>query len=329
MTTPTRTRRLAAAAVALSLCAPAPGAAQSGGEPDRGKLEEARARFNKAEQLYRQGAYDACLSELERAYSLAPSYRLLYNIGLAHRQLNNFVAAVASFESYLAEGGADVPAGRRSELERDLVRLRAQTAAITVAVNVPGARVSVDDVVVGESPLSKPLVVNAGRRRIGAQREGKLPAVRVLTVAGGDAVDVSLELGDVTAAAPSPAAPAAPAPAMVVVQAPAPAAPPPKPVPWLGWALTGTLTAGAIVTGLFAFSARGDLDDERKSPRATRASLDDAQARARSLTIASDALGGAALVSGGLTLYFTFRPDSPPPRAGAADSLFVGYAGTF
>src|SRR5262249_23789803 len=49
---------------------------------DASAMDEARAHYSKGVQLYNEGSYDAALVELERANKLAPSYRILYSIGL-------------------------------------------------------------------------------------------------------------------------------------------------------------------------------------------------------------------------------------------------------
>jgi hypothetical protein len=87
-----------------------------------------------------------------------------------------------------------------------------------------GAEVSVDDLPRGKTPMTDAIIVNAGRRRITASVPGRVPAAKVIEVAGADSVEVLLDLAD-----PTPSAtPAATAPVPVQIESPSPAPPPPS-----------------------------------------------------------------------------------------------------
>src|SRR4026208_2260108 len=81
-----RSRSMIAVLTAAAFVVPASGLAQSppSEEPRASKTDEARARYERGLKLYSDGAYDAARSEFERAYAIAPTYKVLYNIGLVH-----------------------------------------------------------------------------------------------------------------------------------------------------------------------------------------------------------------------------------------------------
>jgi tetratricopeptide (TPR) repeat protein len=271
-------------------------------------------------QLYNDGAYDLALIELQRAYDLAPSYKLLYNVAQVNAQLSNYAGALRAFEKYLADGGADVPADRRAEVEKEIQTLRGRTANVVVKVNVPGAEILVDGLPVASPAEGQALMVNAGVRRIGVRKPGYQPAERVLTLAGGDAAEVSLEMASVTRDGPSTPPPQPP---------PAPKKKEPSYL-WMGWVGTGVLTAGAVVTGLAALGAASDLDDELASPTADgqtpaekAQAIDDAESSRLTLAVATDVLAGAAIVAGALTITFTII-DANDDEETASAPLTVG-----
>src|SRR5690349_17758223 len=78
-------------------------------------VDEARSRFQKGVQLFHEGGYEAALAEFRKAYQLAPSYRLLYNIAQVHYELHDYVSALKSFRQYVVEGGTEIPADRREQ----------------------------------------------------------------------------------------------------------------------------------------------------------------------------------------------------------------------
>src|SRR5687768_17832532 len=94
------------------------------------KKKEASARFRRGVELFQESAYRAALVEFEKAYEIAPDYRLLYNIGQTKLQLQDYLGATQSYESYLAQGGGEVPPARRDDVEKQLEALRERVGRI-------------------------------------------------------------------------------------------------------------------------------------------------------------------------------------------------------
>jgi tetratricopeptide (TPR) repeat protein len=136
------------AAGAPAAGAPSAGAPASAEDVEK-KIAEAKSRYKSGLALYDDGAFEAARVQFERAYQLAPSYKILYNVGLVYKQLNEFVAALKSFQQYLAEGGNEVPADRREEVTKTINSLLLIVASATVTTNFPDAEIAVDDAVVG------------------------------------------------------------------------------------------------------------------------------------------------------------------------------------
>src|SRR5688500_535179 len=154
-------RSIVPALLALSfVLAPAASFADA---PKPEDVAEARQRYKKGLDLYEDGAFDAALIEFQRAYDTAPSYKILYNIGLVHLQLNDYAGALRSFKKYLDDGGKRLDAKRRGEVEREVKKLEGRVANLEIKSNVEGAEVLVDDLEVGETPLDAAVLVNAGK----------------------------------------------------------------------------------------------------------------------------------------------------------------------
>ncbi len=306
-----------------------PARAQGDGqEVAASSLEEAQARFRRGLELYEENDFRTALVEFQRAYDLAPSFRILYNIAQVQYQLQDYAGALLAFERYLADGAGQIDGVRRREVEKDIERLRVRVATLDI-VAVEAVEIHVDDVLVGVTPLSLPVVVSAGRRKISARLDGHVAVTRVVDVAGGDTV--SLEFDMVESKPPeAPVAIQEPAPAVVVEPAPAPAVTLDLPVdeeravPWVGWAVTGALAAGATVTGVLALRASGDLEDKRSTSDVGRAALDDASRETKRWAIATDALMAGAIVAGGLSLYWTLHPEREAPQSNTAVRWHVG-----
>ncbi len=273
---------------------------------------EARERYERAIKLYEDADFDGALVELERAYKLRPTYKLLYNIARVRFALNDYASAVKGYRQYLAEGGDKIPASRRDEVQAEIKKLERRVAKLTVQVDVEGAEIYVDDALVGTSPMREPVLVNAGLRRIAVRHPDYNQQGRRLSIAGGDEESLSIDL---KATKPSTAPTPPPKPGE-----PPPPEPPQVPeepeaeggAPWFGWVLTGVFAATAATTGVIALSANGSLKDKRDSPNASADDLDSESKRVRTLAIVTDVMLAATLVTGGITLWLSMDDDSDP-----------------
>jgi hypothetical protein len=295
--------------LAFALAASLPSAvAQAQTPSSTANASEAPAHFRRGVELYEEADFTAALVEFKRAYELNPNFKVLYNIAQSNYQLQNYAAALQTFERYLAEGGTNIPEERRNEVQRELERLKTRVAKVAITVNVPGADIYVDDVLVGQSPLADPVLLSAGQRRIRASRYGRTPTSKVVEIAGGDTPRIGLDLAELPApiTAPPPAAPRRETSA----------------APFVGWTLTGALAVTAGVAGIMALSSADDLSKMRDEPGRSRQDLDDAQSKVKTLALVTDIFAGAAVVAGGISLYLTLsQPSKKEGRAGTTVRL--------
>ena len=261
-------------------------------------VESARVHYERGLQLFNEENYDAALFEFERAYELAPSYKILYNMGRIQRQQNNYAAAMRSYQRYLKEGGVNVPADRRAEIDKEIAILKPRVAEVTVKVNVDGAYVYADDIPVctatietsciGTSPLQTPVVLNGGRHKITASKQGYTTATALVSVVGSDAVEVKVDLVDLSRPAVERAN------------------------PWItptviGWTVTGATLVTAGVFGVLSLKAKSDQKSKLADPTSTADVLTSARDKTQKLSGVTDALLISTLVFAGVSTYFTFR----------------------
>jgi len=291
-------------------------------EPSADAIEAARSHYERGVKLYEAADYDAARAELERAYAIAPSYRILYNLGQIQLKKADYVGALKNFDLYLSEGGSSIPDVRKAQVKAEIEKLKGLVAKVSVVTSVPGCELLVDDVAVGQSPMKEPILVNPGRRKIGATHAGKLPAVKVVEVVGRDNVTVSLTLDDTVR--------------LVAYEKPT------RRVPWIGWGVTAGLAVAAGITGYVALNASNSLQDARGLPNANATSLDDFSSRAKLFGVIADVAVVGAVVAGGISLYYTLRwgsehkreldewnRKSQPPRAATLHWSPSGVYGTF
>jgi hypothetical protein len=324
--------------IALSLCASlwvSPAMAQQwkpsgplATPPSRQASEEAKERYKKGLKLYQEdGAVEAALIEFERAYDLAPSYKVLYNIGQVARSLPDYVTSLRAFERYLQDGGKEITSARRVEVEKEIAEMRSRVASVEIRTNVDGATVLIDDIAVGRTPLTEPILVNAGRHKVSVAKDTQIVA-KLLTLAGRDQEKIDLPLEaprDQQPAQPPPPPPPpssgqeSPPPLASNTTAPSPLPPSPPPekasYTWIGWVATGVFALSAGVTGGLALSASGDLKSARYAGPNIPDDISATKDRVQTLAVVTDILGGAAVAALGITIVVVATTSKPTKAA--------------
>jgi hypothetical protein len=279
---------------------------------------EAGIHFNRAVQLYSEADYRAALVEFKRAYELAPHVTVLYNLGQTYYQLQNYAAALDTFERFLNEGGQ----AHRSEVEQAVGVLKTRVGKLDITTPTPGWEITIDDESVGKTPLPKPISVSLGRRKVTATRANETPITKYMEVAAGETAAVSLApVGGATPTGPDQG-----------TGQPPPADTTPKDgsntMIIVGWVATGALAVGAVVTGIVASSAASKLDDERNRFPADKDVIDHKASQAKTFAAVTDVLAVSAIVVGGITLYFTLTKSSSSKAAAPSPTTRIGVSGS-
>ena len=259
---------------------------------------EAESHFKRGVAFYQEADFKAALVEFKRAYELSKNPRLLYNVAQAQYQAHDYAEALASFETYLREGGDKLPRARRAEVDKEIAKLHARVGRLTVRSSVQDAAVTVDDEAAGPAPMTRNVAV--GARRITVKKDGYIPWTQSVEVASGDdrVVEAVLEpVGVAAQAAPAPAPAPHPAPAQ-------------GHFPWEMWTVTGVVTAAAVTTGILAVDAASKLDTAKGRLDVTDGELHDASKRVKTFGLVSDILAIGAIGTGVVSLYLTLRVPS-------------------
>jgi tetratricopeptide (TPR) repeat protein len=329
-------RRDVALAMGVLLTSTAAAAADGAGKADK---DEARRRFEVGVAEAKAGAYREAIADFQRAYELSPNFAVLYNVATAQAALGDSASALASYERYLAEGGAKIPDARKVKVTAEMKDLVPRTGSIVVRVSPDGARVTVDGAPVdaGAIAAAQPIRVNIGIRKLAATLDGHVPVDATVTVESGDVAKVTLTLSIAGDAAASPGPAALPPPVIVL--------PPPAPEPRyvnpsgfappvdeassraqriIGYAFAGAGLVGLGVGGVLYLVAKSNFNKavadgcSQDLSTCTGNGATEWQNAKDGVTHARvAAIIGGALIAGGLTFYIT-APSSPGAPAGVA-----------
>jgi tetratricopeptide (TPR) repeat protein len=299
----------------------APAADSAAEAPNEEAVAEAARRYDLGLKLYAEGEFRLAVIEFERTYQLVSDYRVLYNIGQVRIQLGNYARAIGALKEYLKLGADKISDDRRKAVETDLEMLASRTGLVRVVVNVHGADLLVDDLVIGQSPLTDPVLLDAGEHRVTARAPGYEPRTVPLTLAGRDTEIVELKLVKLPERGQR-----------IIVRE----VDKTDNTTWMiaTWSTAGVLAVGAGVTGALGIKAASDLEDQRKEEGISNDSRESSSRRARTLLLAADVMGGLAIATGGLALYLTLSgpsgdekkeaPKTKPKPAPARTGLVLG-----
>lgn len=279
---------------------------------------EARKHFLQGVTFVDQQRLGEALAEFERCYALYPSYGTLYNIAQVHAALGHSVAAVETFEKYLAEGDGAIPPKQRQRAEGELAAQRQRIGELTVRVTPADAQLLIDDNVVARTGAAISVRLAAGPHQVSAVLAGHRTAQRPVDVVAQGQTNLELTLEPL----PSAAAP------------PLPPAPPPAPAPASDSAphdrskqrLAGFVIGGAGLVGTgvgLAIALAGQakhrdaLDQWAAGDKDRARETESASSSQKTAGYVVLGLGGAAAVTGAI-LVLTAR--SPAPTASATNA---------
>ena len=127
------------------------------------------------------------------AYELSADPALLYNRGRALQALTEYPRALDELERFEREAPAELKA-KVPKLAELIAELRSKVTTVTIDCRIAGARVLLRDRALTTCPVAAPLRVNAGPATLEVTAEGHFPFRRELTLAGGGAPSVVVQL---------------------------------------------------------------------------------------------------------------------------------------
>ncbi|HEY6877109.1 MAG TPA: PEGA domain-containing protein [Polyangiales bacterium] len=292
------------AAMLLCLALPTLSAAQAEFSAERKR--QAGEHFERGIELYSEGNLDAALVAFERAYELAPSYRVLFNLGQIQAERHQYAAALELFEKYLADGDSWISDERKEETNEEIRKLRERVAELWVESDADGAQLFVDDKLVATLPLSENVLINPGLASLRVEKDGYRPATRSIKVTSGERLSVEIPLGE-PAQAPDTQGegPVSSAPAAAASYRPF----------WLSSAAALVAGGTALTFGLLTRAADHELTHKLEAFPFRATEVDAQRSKVKTYAGVTDGFAAATLVGVGLAVYFLIAPPERPTRA--------------
>lgn len=284
--------------------------------------DDARERFRRGVDFYREGSYDAALAEFTKAYEIAPDYRVLYNLAQVQSERRDYAAALKLIDDYVKRGQGEINEERLEQVHSWLPQLKSRVAALWVHCELDNLELLIDGLPAAKLPQTTPLLVNAGVHQLQLRRRGYESVTREIVIAGGENVRIELPapievgLSSTTVVSVETLSPE-PMQAEPIDLTPHAASTPIDRTPlWISSISTAVLAGGAVTFGALASSSESELERELGRLPADRGRVTDLRSRIGVDAALCDAFVVAAVIGAGLSLYFALSDgaETPPSK---------------
>ncbi len=127
---------------------------------------DAKADYDTAVIIYGDKDYANAYLKFSSAYDKSHDPRLLWNMATCQKQLRHYTKVIQLLQRYVAEGGDKITEGDKKDAADLISTLEPLTGKVEIKVTEPGADIYVDDEKVGTSPLTAPVQVDVGTRKL-------------------------------------------------------------------------------------------------------------------------------------------------------------------
>jgi tetratricopeptide (TPR) repeat protein len=160
-------------------------------------VDSADKLFDEAAAAFTAGRYAEAETKLEQVWTLKQTYDVAGNLGVVQAKRGKYPQAAEHLAWALQHFPLTEPAKARRGFEGELEKARAQSGTLRIQVSIDGAEVSVNGRKVGVTPIAGEVFVEPGPVSVTAQRDGYALAQQSVTVAKGEARDVSVVLAPI------------------------------------------------------------------------------------------------------------------------------------
>jgi len=289
----------------------------------------ARQFYEQGISYYENGDYTDAATAFREAYTLRPSWKILFNLGQAEAAATRYGLAMEAFQKYLINGGDDIPDDRKDYVTAEIRRLKELVGEVEVDAPEKSA-VYIDGVLRGTAPLLSPVLVVGGTKHeavVTLDRDELLR--REFSVWGGKKIKLVAQKEQEKA--PEPVA---------VAEEPEPVKEQEEPEPepeqetqqldplyfWLSLGATAAFGGATLAVEFVVRDKYEEYEDKGDS------SIKDEGRTLQPVGIAFLALTGAAAIATGVLAYFTFAETGDSVETGdeadTAEIHVAPWAGT-
>jgi hypothetical protein len=155
---------------------------------------QAQADYQAAKLLYGDGDFAGASLKFKQAFDASKDVRLLWNMAACEKNLRHYSKVYKLVERYVDLGGSVLAESDKRDAADLLEAMKSYVSRVKISVNEPEATISIDDEVIGMSPLMEPVLLDMGSRRIRVTKPGFTAHTDTLSVQGASELPVVVKL---------------------------------------------------------------------------------------------------------------------------------------
>lgn len=160
--------------------------------PTIAQADEARTLHEQGIVLFKENHFEEAALAFRQAYRLRPTWKLLYNIGQCEAAAKRYGLALEAFESYLVQGGDEVPNNRRENVSSEIRRFLPLVGFLIIEAP-DNVEIFVDGIARATTSMNGPLRVAAGKHRVVLRQDKRTILEKTVTIGGGISTTVKKE----------------------------------------------------------------------------------------------------------------------------------------
>ena len=149
--------------------------------------------WDSAKELSKNGSYQGAIVQFQKVFDDTKNPRVLYNIGIAWKNLERYVKAVQVWEKQLSFEDK-LPASDVKLINQAISAVRPYISTLTVESNEAGAEILIHGEKVGKTPLLGTVPIDVGKNPVRLRKPGFIPQEKVVQVIKGQPAKVTFEL---------------------------------------------------------------------------------------------------------------------------------------
>lgn len=155
--------------------------------------DSAKKDWDAAKELFEAGDFRGAMVQYNSVYEQTKNPRVLFNVGVAWKNLNKYARAVASWEKELTFK-SELSEAEIAKVETAIETLRPFVSTLKVVASEPGATLIISGEEVGESPFIAPVPIDVGRQEVVLRKQGFVESKKTIDVARGQPAEVTFKL---------------------------------------------------------------------------------------------------------------------------------------
>ena len=145
---------------------------------------QSQADYQAAKLLYGDGDFAGASLKFKQAFDASKDVRLLWNMAACEKNLRHYSKVYKLVERYVELGGSMLTESDKRDAADLLDAMKSYVSRVKFTVNETDATISVDDEVLGVSPLMETIMLDMGARRVRVTKPGFAEYSETISVQG-------------------------------------------------------------------------------------------------------------------------------------------------